>query len=162
MASFQLKKKSNYLRLPASFIKNTISGFPLFWGTAYVLEVGTFTFMLEAHLRCPLCGVCWHFFDILIHTEMKLLPVAGLVAIGIVFEGSRRPEYQQLEVRIVRDHSLLLPLKIRLTANRRAQIDNGDPGLSFGYLTIPLASIVIEIIAICCENSPILRKFDRC
>ena len=25
---------------------------------------------------------------------------------------------------------------IRLTANRRAQIDRGDPGLSFGYLTI--------------------------
>ena len=51
---------------------------------------------------------------------------------------------------------------IRLTANRRAQIDNGDPGLSFGYLTILLAvaSIVIEIIAIFCENSPILRKFD--
>ena len=47
---------------------------------------------------------------------------------------------------------------IRLTANLRAQIDSRDPGLSFGYLTILLASIVIEIIAICCENSPILRK----
>ena len=49
---------------------------------------------------------------------------------------------------------------IRLSANLRAQIDRGDPGLSFGYLTILLASIVIEIIAIFCENSPILRKFD--
>ena len=35
---------------------------------------------------------------------------------------------------------------IRLTANLRAQIDSGDPGLSFGRLTILLASIVIEII----------------
>ena len=42
----------------------------------------------------------------------------------------------------------------------RAHIDSGDPGLSFGCLTILLASIVIEIIAICCENSPILRKVD--
>ena len=41
-----------------------------------------------------------------------------------------------------------------------AQIDSGDPALSFGYLTILLTSIVIEIIAILCENSPILRKFD--
>ena len=49
---------------------------------------------------------------------------------------------------------------IRLTANRRAQIDGGDPGLSFGYLTILLASIVIEIIETFCENRPILRKFD--
>ena len=49
---------------------------------------------------------------------------------------------------------------IRLTANRRAQIDSGDPGLSFGCLIILLASIVIEIIAIFCENSPIWRKFD--
>ena len=49
---------------------------------------------------------------------------------------------------------------IRLTANRRAQLDSEDPRLSFGYLTILLASIVIEIIAIFCENSPILRKFD--
>ena len=47
---------------------------------------------------------------------------------------------------------------IRLTANLRAQIDSGDPGLSFGCLTILLASIVIEIIAIFCVNSPILRK----
>ena len=30
---------------------------------------------------------------------------------------------------------------IRLTANLRAQIDSGDPWLSFGYLTILLASI---------------------
>ena len=29
---------------------------------------------------------------------------------------------------------------IRLTANLRAQVDSGDPGLSFGYLTILLAS----------------------
>ena len=49
---------------------------------------------------------------------------------------------------------------IRLTANLRAQIDSGDPGLSFGCLTILLASIVIEIIAIFCENNLILRKFD--
>ena len=49
---------------------------------------------------------------------------------------------------------------IRLTANLRAHIDSGDPGLSFGYLTILLASVVIEIIVILCENSPILRKFD--
>ena len=49
---------------------------------------------------------------------------------------------------------------IRVTANLRAQIDSGDPGLSFGYLTILLASIVIEIIAFFCENNPILRKFD--
>ena len=49
---------------------------------------------------------------------------------------------------------------IRLTANQRAQIDSRDPGLSFGCFTILLASIVSEIIAICCENSPILRKFD--
>ena len=37
---------------------------------------------------------------------------------------------------------------LRLTTNLRAQIDSGDPGLSFGYLIILLASIVIEIIAI--------------
>ena len=49
---------------------------------------------------------------------------------------------------------------IRLTANLRAQIDSGDPGLSFGCLTILLASIVMDIIVIFCENSPILRKFD--
>ena len=49
---------------------------------------------------------------------------------------------------------------IRLTANLRPQIDSGDPGLSFSYLTILLASIVIEIIATSCENRPILRKFD--
>ena len=49
---------------------------------------------------------------------------------------------------------------IRLTANLRAQIDSGDPGLSFGCLTILLASIVIEITAIFCENRPILRKVD--
>ena len=49
---------------------------------------------------------------------------------------------------------------IRLTTNLRARIDSGDPGLSFGCLTILLSSIVIEIIAIFCENSLILRKFD--
>ena len=49
---------------------------------------------------------------------------------------------------------------IRLTANLRAQIDSGDPGLSFGCLTILLASIGIEIIAIFCENNLILRKLD--
>ena len=40
---------------------------------------------------------------------------------------------------------------IRLTANLRVQIDSGDPGLSFGCLTILLASIVIE-------NCDFLRK----
>ena len=49
---------------------------------------------------------------------------------------------------------------IRLTADLRAQIDSWYPGISFGCLTILLASIVIEIIAIFFENSPILRKFD--
>ena len=49
---------------------------------------------------------------------------------------------------------------IRLTANLRAQIDSGDQGLSFGYLTVLLASIVIEIIATFYENRPIFRKFD--
>ena len=49
---------------------------------------------------------------------------------------------------------------IRLTANLRGQVDSGDPGLSFGCLTILLGNIGIEIIAIVCENSPILRKFD--
>ena len=48
----------------------------------------------------------------------------------------------------------------RLIANLRAQIDSGDPELSFGYRTILLASIVIEIIAIFCKNISILRKFD--
>ena len=49
---------------------------------------------------------------------------------------------------------------MRLTANLRAQIDSVDPGLSFGCLTLLLASIVIEIIAIVGENRPILRKVD--
>ena len=49
---------------------------------------------------------------------------------------------------------------IRLTANLRAQINSGDTGLSFDCLTILLANIVIEIIAIFCENNLILRKFD--
>ena len=47
---------------------------------------------------------------------------------------------------------------IRLTTNLRAQIDSGDPGLSFGYLTILLTSIVIEIIAIFRENRSVVRK----
>ena len=51
-------------------------------------------------------------------------------------------------------------IRQRLATNLRAQIDSGDPELSFGYLTILLGSIVIEIVAIFCENSPILRKFD--
>ena len=61
---------------------------------------------------------------------------------------------------------LLFPLvtsctySIRLTANPRAQIDSGDPGLSFGYLAILLASVVVEIVAMIWETSPILRKFD--
>ena len=50
--------------------------------------------------------------------------------------------------------------RIELTATLRAQLDNGDPGLSFGYITILLASTVIESIAIFCENNPILRKFE--
>ena len=44
---------------------------------------------------------------------------------------------------------------IRLTANLRPQIDSGDPGLSFSYLIILLASMAFEIIAIFCENRPI-------
>ena len=51
-------------------------------------------------------------------------------------------------------------ISIRLTANPRTQIDSGDPRLSLGYLAILLASIVVEIVAIICENSQILRKFD--
>ena len=47
---------------------------------------------------------------------------------------------------------------IRLTATLRVQVDSGDPGLSFGYLAILLACIVIEVVAIFCENSPISRK----
>ena len=31
---------------------------------------------------------------------------------------------------------------IRLTANLRAHSDSGDPGLSFGYLTILLTSVI--------------------
>ena len=49
---------------------------------------------------------------------------------------------------------------IRLTANLRAQIESGDQGLSVCYLIILLANIGIEIIAIFCENNPILRKLD--
>ena len=43
---------------------------------------------------------------------------------------------------IFSDLSYLLFNSIRLTANLRAQINSGDPGLSFDYLTILLASIV--------------------
>ena len=46
---------------------------------------------------------------------------------------------------------------IRLNANLRAQIDSGDPELSFGYLKILLATIVIEII-LTSENSPICEN----
>ena len=53
----------------------------------------------------------------------------------------------------------MLAVPIRLTAHLRAQIDSGDPALSFGYLTILPASIVIEIIATFCENSSILEKW---
>ena len=49
---------------------------------------------------------------------------------------------------------------IAIVLRPRAQNDSGDPGLSFGYLTILLAGRVIEIITIFCENSLILRKFD--
>ena len=63
-----------------------------------------------------ICGVCWHIFDIQIHTETKLLPAAGPVA-DIVFEGYPKLEHQQLEVRVVRGHSLLLPLKITVSKN---------------------------------------------
>ena len=49
---------------------------------------------------------------------------------------------------------------IRLTANPRVNIDSGDLGLLFGYLTIMLASIVIEIIATFVVNIPLLSKFD--
>ena len=64
----------------------------------HVFEVGTFTFMLEAHLQYPLCGVCWHFFVILIHKETKLLPAAGLVAIDIVFQGSQNQNTNNLRL----------------------------------------------------------------
>ena len=47
---------------------------------------------------------------------------------------------------------------IRLTANFRAQIDSGDPGLAFGHHTILLASIGIEIIAIFCEKKSPIEK----
>ena len=49
---------------------------------------------------------------------------------------------------------------IRLIANLMAHIDSGGSGLSFGHLTILLASTGIEVIATFYENSPILRKFD--
>ena len=48
--------------------------------------------------------------------------------------------------------NILFPLvtfrtySIGLTANLGAKIDSKDPELSFGYLTMLLASIVIEII----------------
>ena len=81
------------------------------------------------------------------------------------------PSLSSLEVNhektLPKKNTIFLPLvtsgtySIKLTANLRALIDSGDPGLSFGYLTILLASIVIEIIATFCENSPILRKFDH-
>ena len=80
------------------------------------------------------------------------------------------PSFSSLEVIHEKNHfqkTYFLPLvtshtySITLTANPRAHIDSGDPGLSFGYLTIPLASTVIEIIAIICENSPILIKFEK-
>ena len=64
-----------------------------------------------------------------------------------------RPSAHPLDPRLSRTYI------IRLTANLRAQIDSGDPGQSFGWLTILPASKVIEIIAIFCENSPSLRKF---
>ena len=76
-------------QLASIIYQDTIYGFPPFWGSALVLEVGTYICMPEAHLRCPLCGVCWHFFDILIHTETKLLPGTGLVAIALSLKVSR-------------------------------------------------------------------------
>ena len=47
---------------------------------------------------------------------------------------------------------------IRLTANLRAQIDSGDPGLSFGCLTILLASTVIEILGDFLRKYPDFEK----
>ena len=45
----------NELRFPAS-LKNTISALPLYLRTEHVLEVGTFNFMLEAHLHSLTSG----------------------------------------------------------------------------------------------------------
>ena len=79
------------------------------------------------------------------------------------------PSFSSLEViheKNISPKTYLLPLvtsrtnSIRLTANLRTQIESGDPWLLFGYLAILLASIVTEIVAIFCENSLILRKFD--
>ena len=64
-----------------------------------------------------LCGVCWHFFDILVYTETQLLPVVGLVAINMVFEGFPTAEHEQLGVRIAKSHSLLLPLNTTVSRN---------------------------------------------
>ena len=50
--------------------------------------------------------------------------------------------------------------QVRSGHGARTQIDSGDTGLSFRYLTILLASILIKIIATFCENNSILRKFD--
>ena len=68
--------------------------------------------------------------------------------------GDASPRTPAFDAHVSRTYS------IRLTANRRAQIDSGNPGLSFCYLTIVLGSIVIEIIATFYKNSLILRKFD--
>ena len=93
--------------------------FLLYLHRADELEGVTFHFMLESHLHSlqetstkPLCGPCWYFFDLLVYT-------AGLVAIDILFDGSRKRAQQQLEVRIVTDHSLLLSLELTVLKNAR-------------------------------------------
>ena len=98
-------------------MKNTISAFPLYLRTAHVLEVGTFIFMLQTHLHSlqetstqRLCGSCWHLFALLVYT-------AGLVTIDILIEGSLKRTQQQLQVRIVSDHSVLLSLEITVSEN---------------------------------------------
>ena len=77
----------------------------------------------------------------------------SLSSLEVIHEKNITPKNDILSLVTSRTYS------IRLIANLRAQIVSGDSVLSFGCLTILLASIVIEIIAIFCENSPILRKF---
>ena len=82
----------------------------------------------QANAGCPQPGLFGRFRSIseqTVHRSRKIraqcerppVPAAGPVAIDIVFEGSPKPEHQQLEVRVVRGHSLLLPLKITVSKN---------------------------------------------
>ena len=87
------------------------------------------------------------------HDGVKLVPLAYVVQ--KIFMKKHYPQ-KTICLSLVTSRTY----SIRLIANLRAQIDSGDPGLSCGCLTILLTSMVIEIIAIFCENSPILRKND--